>query len=577
MNISKILITSSDGSYETTFSNLIVGSYSVNVSAVYNNIPSSCVDNLQIGSPAFFVLSKIANIYNLSNDTINYNVSLILSNIGGVSASESNITDDDSLSSPYSVGTVSANSTVVVSYIKNFSRQSSTTYYLLSSTIVRGMDSYSGNMISANSSTINITIPAFNIGNHLTIIKNIVFVSENSTAVNYNISSTLYNSGDSDLSGIVYTDSDINSTSFVFNLTRGSSQVFSNLIVIAKAASNTQHQFALGTAVVGVQSFYSNQPTVNIPGYGGPADVIVYAPAQVNSAASFNSVIEVKNINPDIGQDFTTDYWITSNDESVNFTSGQQTVYISANGSTNITATLTSPSSAGNYRLRALTSWVGGTATSYDSFSVIDSSGGGPTGSGSSPSGSSPGATPGSGSPITGGIITPPEIVCNAPDIRYGEDCCLDENGNNICDSDEIEPAPPVVDKIPTITGFAGITESIVFRRIVWSTLLFVLSIILLAVLHLYTRRHHYVSRGIGLVSQIKGLRVYTDSGIKIGKVCDVLITDNRIYGLIVIADKAVRKKRCNFLIDYKCVHNIKDVVIVSSYVLDSLTANSEH
>jgi len=29
------------------------------------------------------------------------------------------------------------------------------------------------------------------------------------------------------------------------------------------------------------------------------------------------------------------------------------------------------------------------------------------------------------------------EIVCNAPHIRYADDCCLDANSNNICDVDE--------------------------------------------------------------------------------------------------------------------------------------------
>ena len=29
------------------------------------------------------------------------------------------------------------------------------------------------------------------------------------------------------------------------------------------------------------------------------------------------------------------------------------------------------------------------------------------------------------------------EIVCNDPYIRYADTCCLDEDGNDICDSDE--------------------------------------------------------------------------------------------------------------------------------------------
>jgi hypothetical protein len=33
--------------------------------------------------------------------------------------------------------------------------------------------------------------------------------------------------------------------------------------------------------------------------------------------------------------------------------------------------------------------------------------------------------------------------VCNEPYILVGTDCCLDENSNGICDSDEIPPEPP--------------------------------------------------------------------------------------------------------------------------------------
>ena len=34
-------------------------------------------------------------------------------------------------------------------------------------------------------------------------------------------------------------------------------------------------------------------------------------------------------------------------------------------------------------------------------------------------------------------IKTAKEVVCEKPYIRFGKTCCLDKNGNNICDSDE--------------------------------------------------------------------------------------------------------------------------------------------
>ena len=93
--------------------------------------------------------------------------------------------------------------------------------------------------------------------------------------------------------------------------------------------------------------YESNELNILIPGYGGPADTIVYAPSSVYNNTNFNSIIEIINQNEDIGQNFILDYWITNNDESANYSSGQKTLYVAASDSINTTVTLTSPSSAG--------------------------------------------------------------------------------------------------------------------------------------------------------------------------------------------------------------------------------------
>ena len=36
----------------------------------------------------------------------------------------------------------------------------------------------------------------------------------------------------------------------------------------------------------------------------------------------------------------------------------------------------------------------------------------------------------------------PATVVCNAPYIRHADDCCLDQNSNKICDSDESTAEP---------------------------------------------------------------------------------------------------------------------------------------
>ena len=566
LNVSKILATASDGSYETTFSNLSVGSYTINVSAVYNNLSSSCVDNLQVGSSAVFVLDKVISIFNLSNDSISYSVALRLNNLGGSAAVNVNITDFDSPNQVYLIGNLSAGSFYELNYTKVFTRQNSITYYLFNQSISRGIDSYNNNLISANSTLINVTIPAVSQGVSIVIVKNVVFVSENSTAVIYNVSSTLHNSGDLDLIDLSYIDTDIQGNSILVNLTVGQSRQFSNLKTIAKAASNTQHQFALGTAVIGTQSFYSNQPTVNIPGYGGPADIIVYAPAQVNSGISFDSIVEVRNINPDIGQDLAVDYWISSNDETVNYSSGQQTVFVSANSSNNITATLTSPSIVGTYRLRALVTWIGGTAGSFDSFDVV-SAGGGTTGSSGG----------GGSSTVTGAVIeeTTPEVPsqkqpkCNPPYIESKGDCCLDENKNYICDAEELLKQPayrPTSGRF--LTGFFIFDNFEIFSKVFMLVFIFVILLVLLLLFYAL-KKSRAKEKGLMRLSYLGGMNVYIDSGYLLGKITDVLLNGNKIDSLKV---RLIKKYKINgIVIPYKFVEAVSEIVLVKEAVLNEI------
>jgi len=321
-------------------------------------------------TPASFILDKIVTIHNMTNTTINYNVTLRITNKGGSDATNCNITDSDSSDSPYLIGTIQSNETVTRSYIENLARQDTTYYQLLSTAIGKGIDSYTASLISANSTEINVSVPDTTIGKQLVITKNVIYLSENSTTVTYNVSSTLYNSGDEDLTSINYVDTDLNDTAFTIDINKGDFYLISKSNTLDKAASNANHQFALGTATISGLNFYSNRPTIRIPGYGGPADAIVYAPSSISTSTSFDTTIQVENQNPDIGQDFTIDYWITNEAENTNYTSGQQTIYVASSGTSNLTATLTSPSSAGTYRYRALVTWAGGTATAYDSFEI---------------------------------------------------------------------------------------------------------------------------------------------------------------------------------------------------------------
>jgi sporulation protein YlmC with PRC-barrel domain len=446
-NSTQNLTTASDGGFETSFANLSVGSYTLNATATYRSYNETCQDTFQIGGPASLVLDKIINIHNVTNTTINYNITLRVTNKGLSDATSSILTDPDSTNSPYNLENISANSFVSRSYIKEYTRNSTTYNITLTIARVNATDSYSGNEVFSNSSEILLILPASETGQQLILTKNAYYNSESSTHVNYTLTIDVVNSGGVDLTDISLIDSDLSINANI-NLNRTQNYNSSSSIIVDKAASNTNKLFVKATATVNSLSYESNQIRVRIPGYGGPADAIVNAPASVSASTSFDNAITIENQNPDIGQDFVINYWITNEAETVNYSSGEQTIYVAASGNSNLTAILTSPSIAGNYRLRALVSWTGGTATSYDSFTVISTT---ETSTTQTPSS-------GGGGSITGNVID--IIVCNPPYIRYGKECCLDKNNNSICDSDD------VAEEIQGVNWIAEKGEKVEFRII---------------------------------------------------------------------------------------------------------------
>ena len=138
--------------------------------------------------PASFVLDKIASFYNISNESISYNITLRITNKGKNNASLVNITDSDSNESPYSIGVLNGSQVISRSYIKTFSRNSTDYFSSLSIAQAQGIDSFSNSSVFANSSSIDLTIPSSQAEEQLTLIKNVYFNSENSTQVNYTIS-----------------------------------------------------------------------------------------------------------------------------------------------------------------------------------------------------------------------------------------------------------------------------------------------------------------------------------------------------------------------------------------------------
>ncbi len=584
LNLSRILQTSEDGDFETGFSNLSAGEYKINASVSYLGVNRTCSKTFEIGSAALLVLDKTASLHNLSNNEIFYNVSLRILNTGGSECINLNLSDVDYGS--YELGKISPGEIIKISYLMNFTRQNSTDYYLLQSAGVEGIDSYSGFLISVNSSYLNLTIPSssYSPGKQIVIIKNIIYSQETRLNVTYNVSVLIYNTGDEDLENINYIDSDFNS-GILLNLSRGEFKEFSNLIIIDKAASNIQHEFALGSITIGSDVFYSNRPKINIPGYGGPADLYVYAPASVTSSTSLDSLIEVLNINPDIGQDFVIDYWVTSNDENINYSSGQKTVYVSALGRTNVSVNLIAPAGEGNYKLKAIVSWAGGSATAFDSFEVVSgqiiippASGGG----GGREDGGGEGDEIIINETNKTKIINETKekeaesekingsgegIICNPPYIRYGKECCLDENNNNVCDEDETKRG---------ITGLFLREDGTIYINYSLLWLLLLLLLIIFIIYKLIRRLPKLFAKpkknkNIMRLKDLIKLSVYTNEGIKIGKVIDIFLKENKIESLKIklIKKKSKKIRKKGILLNYKYVENIGEIVIIDKRVID--------
>jgi hypothetical protein len=267
-------------------------------------------------SAAALMLDKIVNLHNMTNDSISYNITLKLTNKGTSDASSSNITDTDSNDSPYSIGTIDALQTISRSYIKSYARNTTTYQVGLALARSQAIDSLTSTGIDANSTQMNITVPSTQEGQQITLIKNAYFNSENTTTVNYTISLQLINSGGVNLNSITLLDSDLGLNTLI-DLNTTALYNYSSSMILEKEATNREQLFVKSTATVNTITYESNQIRISIPGYGGPADTIVYAPEFVNASTSFDTIISIINQNPDMGQNFIVDYWITNASENV--------------------------------------------------------------------------------------------------------------------------------------------------------------------------------------------------------------------------------------------------------------------
>lgn len=120
------------------------------------------------------------------------------------------------------------------------------------------------------------------------------------------------------------------------------------------------------------------------------------------------------------------------------------------------------------------------------------------------------------------------------------------------------------------ITGFALI-DYVNSRRVAFSVILLVISSIVLLGGYYYSINKDKISRSTSSnsVSGVVGMDVYTNNGMKIGKVYDLILHDNVIYGLAVLIDKTAPINHDKVMIRYEYVDNVNDVVVVDSSILE--------
>jgi sporulation protein YlmC with PRC-barrel domain len=164
---------------------------------------------------------------------------------------------------------------------------------------------------------------------------------------------------------------------------------------------------------------------------------------------------------------------------------------------------------------------------------------------------------------------------CDAPYIMRGDECCLDENNNEICDSDEIQKEMP-----------APIAFAISWLDLFWIMLIIALlaSIISIALVRYLLpllaggviaagakRRKH--KGELTRLREAKDIMVYSSNGNKLGMVDEVYLQENKVFGWKIMLDENIAKnmEKRAVVVRHKHVRSIKDVMVLDQKSSDYL------
>lgn len=126
------------------------------------------------------------------------------------------------------------------------------------------------------------------------------------------------------------------------------------------------------------------------------------------------------------------------------------------------------------------------------------------------------------------------------------------------------------ISDVSGITGLA-LVDYVNSRRVAFSVILLVISSIVLLGGYYYSINRNKLSnsKSSNSVNGMIGMDVYTNNGMKIGKVYDIILHENVIYGLAVLIDKSAPINHDKVMIKYQYVDNVNDVVVVDSNILE--------
>jgi len=364
-----------DGNYSCALNTggmIVPAYYNVRVNAskgFYYNISttSNNVFYLAYNHSASLMLAKIPSVSALNATHITYNITLLLDTSIGVSENTL-LNDIDGAIVNENKGTINSTG-VIESYFLTYIRTSSDQTIALSKANASGYDPIYGNNLFVESNFPSIIVPRNTTEAQLTLIKNLAYVNQTTTNITYTIVDTVVNSGGQDLAGIAIVDSDIELAETA-DLAKGQSITYSGNKTINKNSQSFTQTFVKASAFALGNFYYSNQPLVQIPGYGGPYDVIIESlPDSVTAGSDITGTVKAVNMNSEISEDRTLTTWIEDAGHNI-YDLDVRTIFVGRNISATTSVTLTAPAAAGTYYFISELAWPTATANATKSFEV---------------------------------------------------------------------------------------------------------------------------------------------------------------------------------------------------------------